>query len=645
MSEVLATMVPALAGALLHFLWQGLLVGLLAWFALALLRDARPQARYAVACLALLACVAMPAWSVVQAFFEDGAVRDGSVAAPAALVASALAEPAGAFGAGLAWPFDAGPWIVAAWAAGAGTLSLRMACGWLWVRRLCRVAQADADGRWQACVDRLSPRLGISRKVALRLVGDGDSPVTAGWWRPVVLLPVAVAMRLPADLVEALLAHELAHVSRHDYLVNLLQGAAEALLFYHPVTWWLSHRIRSERELVADDLAAAALGDRRRLALALSELDRDVAVRSPAPQFHYAPAAHGGHLMSRIQQLVRPQRRAIGGTAALPLVGLALVGVAFYAHARMAPDATAAQSTPAPAAATTPAVAAEPLPTPAASPGTRVLPVVPVAPATRATPADRAQHVAMLETGIDGEPYALVREGEDGYTMSGSTSDMPDIRAAQRAIDGDFLWFRRDGKAWVVRDAETLARARAAWAATDALSGQMQQLEARMKPHSERMEALGARMEAISIRDPFDTPELRASTEALESLGERMAPLAEQQVALGMQMQAADEAGRERLSRQMEALERQREALAEEMERHAQLMEVAAERLEQQHAPMEALAREMEAASRPMEAVGQEMAALGERIGEQSRQADARVRQLIDDAWRSGRAQPAPARQ
>ena len=113
-------------------------------------------------------------------------------------------------------------------------------------------------------------------------------------------LPAALLARMPAGLLEALLAHELAHIRRHDYLVNLLQAVVEALLFYHPVVWWLSRRIRHERELIADDLAAEALGDRRSLALALSELDRMLGATAAGPIPRFAHAAHGGQLMSRI---------------------------------------------------------------------------------------------------------------------------------------------------------------------------------------------------------------------------------------------------------------------------------------------------------------------------------------------------------
>jgi beta-lactamase regulating signal transducer with metallopeptidase domain len=633
----MAALVPALALALLHFLWQGALVGLLAWTALALLRDARPQARYAVSCLALLACVLLPACTLLHAFWQQA---DATGLARIAFVGGGPVESIAAIGPDtlLPAPSDAAlSWIVAAWAAGVATLSLRMACGLLWLRRLRRDAEGDTCDRWQVVLDGLAPRLRIARRVELRLVREGDSPATAGWWRPVVLLPLAVAARMPAELVEALLAHELAHVRRHDYLVNLLQSAAEALLFHHPVVWWLSHRIRIERELVADDLAATALGDRRRLALALSELDRHAAHHAPSrtpsiPLPQFAPAAHGGHLMPRIRQLLRPERRAAGATvlslAGLPLVGLALAGAAFYAQAQLAPSQATAPPPP-------PSASARPLPAPAARPGARVLP----APAPR--PAAGSPDVE----GDDRSAYALVRADRDGISLSGDLDDVDEVRAARRAIDGDFLWFRRDGEAWVVRDADTLARVRAAWAGTDALGERMQGLEARMQPHSKAMEALGERMEALAEDNAFESPEGRAAIEAMEALGDEIGELAERQVELAMRMEGADGADETRLDQERAALEREQERMHARMERHQRELEVLNGRMARQHAPMEALAREMEAASEPMEAIGREMEALGERIEEAAGLADAQTRRLIEEAVRTGRAQPAPARQ
>ncbi|MGQ4659572.1 M56 family metallopeptidase [Lysobacter sp. F6437] len=635
MNEILALLVPALGFALLHFLWQGTLVGLLAWLALALLRNARPQARYAVACLALLACVSLPAWSLLQALSAADAAPATSLALATGGVSATPVDSGNALGMLPAPSMDALPWLVALWAAGVATLGLRMACGWLWVRRLCHEAQVDLDGRWQSCVDRAAPRLGIVRKVALRLVDEGDSPLAAGWWRPVVLLPVAVAARLPADLVEALIAHELAHIRRHDYLVNLLQGAAEALLFYHPVVWLLSRRIRVERELVADDLAVAVLGEPRRLALALSELDRHAGARSPTPHPHYAPAAHGGHLMSRIQQLIRPQRRAVAGIAMLPLIGLAVAGAAFYAHAHLAPSPVdPAQATTAPPA------TIHALPAPKARPGVQVLPAADSAAAPRArvataTPADDN----------DRPGYALVLEGRDGYTMSGDMDDRDGIDAARRAVDGDFLWFRRDGKAWVVRDAGTIARARAAWARTDELGERMQALEARMEPHSRRMQALGERMAALSVDNAFESPEGRAAIVRMEALGERMAPLAERQVALAMRMREANDADRARMEQQGDQLERERDALQREMRQHSTTLQALSARMEARTAPMHALGREMEAASEPMKGIGKEMEALGTHMEREATAADGEVRRLIDQAYRNGQARPAPLQQ
>ena len=143
------------------------------------------------------------------------------------------------------------------WAAGAGVLSLRMALGLAWIHRLRHTPQGLQRTRRGRRVS-MHSRCASACAARLRCAWSMRSSrrLSAGWWRPVVLLPAALLSRMPADLIEALLAHELAHIRRHDYLVNLLQSAVEALLFYHPVMWWLSRQIRIEREQIADQLAA-----------------------------------------------------------------------------------------------------------------------------------------------------------------------------------------------------------------------------------------------------------------------------------------------------------------------------------------------------------------------------------------------------
>ncbi|HXA48397.1 MAG TPA: M56 family metallopeptidase [Burkholderiaceae bacterium] len=141
---------------------------------------------------------------------------------------------------------------------------------------------------------------------------------------------------MPPDLLEALLAHEVAHIKRFDYLINFIQSTVEILLFYHPVVWWISGRIRREREQIADDLAAGILGEPRRLALALRELEQF--------QFsttHLAQAASGGNLMFRIQRLLRPNVQPISWKTGISAASVLLASAAFCANAAVSDPAMA----------------------------------------------------------------------------------------------------------------------------------------------------------------------------------------------------------------------------------------------------------------------------------------------------------------
>jgi D-alanyl-D-alanine endopeptidase (penicillin-binding protein 7) len=328
--------VPSLGWALLHFVWQGALIGCATAVLLVALRNARPERRYAVACLALLLCFIWPAADFVSMLLDDSDTAAARALPPASAPAAVLRDAVDV----LAWLQQHLDWIVGAWAACAAAFGLRMALGLVWVGRASHVraasAQSNEERVWQTKLARLAARCGIDRQVRLRIVDSLASPVTAGCWRPVVLVPAALVTGMPPQLLEALLAHELGHVRRHDYLVNLVQNVIEALLFYHPAVWWISRRIRHEREQIADDFAARRLGEPRRLAQALSELER--------LQFsghHLAQAAAGGDLMARIRRLVRPDPQALDWRAAIPVLGLVLACAA-SAHAlatRAAPTA------------------------------------------------------------------------------------------------------------------------------------------------------------------------------------------------------------------------------------------------------------------------------------------------------------------
>jgi hypothetical protein len=162
--------------------------------------------------------------------------------------------------------------------------------------------------------------------VRLLISSLAHAPMAVGDLRPVILVPIGVLTGLPFDQVEALLAHELAHIWRHDYLANLLQSAIEALLFYHPAVWWLSKQIRIEREHCCDDIAVSVAGDPIGYARALAGLE---SLRPAHAQV--ALAANGGDLLTRIRRLVDPPVRSQarpGLSAAIALGILIFAGIA-----------------------------------------------------------------------------------------------------------------------------------------------------------------------------------------------------------------------------------------------------------------------------------------------------------------------------
>lgn len=615
-NEFLILLVPALAQTLVHFLWQGAAIGISAWLVLRMLRGARPQTRYALACIALLACLWLPLQTLHRALQPTAAsmvaTATTTVRAEADTMPNALIAFGEIFRTGTA-PLDAAtPWVVALWVIGVGTMLLRLLAGFVWLQRARRNARQQVPELWQARLRALCARMGLGDRVRMLISDDEDGPLSAGIFRPMVIVPAALLTRMPVEWLEALLAHELAHIRRHDYLVNLLQTLVESLLFYHPAVWWLSHRIRIERELIADDIAANALGEPRHLALALSALDRYAAAHRTPASHVLAQAAQGGHLMTRIQQLLRPSRPGVGARVALPAVALIATGIACYAFAQA--DRPISQTS---------------LHTPQHAP---------------AQPVDadrgvvRIGQVAGADDDRGHDSHALVKGGTEKFTFSGDLDDIEDIRAAQAALDGDFLWFRHDGKPYVVRDPAVLARVERAWSATAATEAKMEAKSREMEAHSVKMEAMSQRMSALGEAQA-PPKKMQESIAQLERMAMEQGRLAQQQAEMAIGADEATQAAAEA------EVERRMEALEADIERMSAQIEAESEGLAEQAAPMEALAEEMEAAAKPMEALGAEMEKLGERMELEVAEVNREIRREIERAVREGRAQPAPRRQ
>jgi beta-lactamase regulating signal transducer with metallopeptidase domain len=221
------------------------------------------------------------------------------------------------------------PMLLLVWLSGVGVLSLRLVSGWIWIERIRRHRTAAAAERWQQLAARLARRLHISRPVRVRESAGVDVPTVIGWMKPLVLLPASVLAGLSPPQLEAVLAHELAHIRRHDYLVNLLQTLVETLLFYHPAVWWLSNRIRAERENCCDDLAVSLCGDPLTYARALADLEE-----LRGGRVHVVLAASGGSLLQRVRRLLGAPSHAeqgpgwLAGTAAMLLIAGIAAGAA-----------------------------------------------------------------------------------------------------------------------------------------------------------------------------------------------------------------------------------------------------------------------------------------------------------------------------
>lgn len=286
--------------------------------------------------------------------------------------------------------------------------------------------------------------------------------------------------------------------------------------------------------------------------------------------------------MNRIKRLVRPESEPLNWKMALPILGLAAACAAFYANAQTA------SSHP------------------------------------------KAERLSVR--GFADEAYALVRPGEKGTSGSGNRADWKEIEAAKRAIPGEFLWFRHDGKGYVVRDAGVVAKVVDAWAPVRRLGDEMDVYGREMDQHGKAMEALGRKMEnaAEGARQP---------DHKFDRMVHQQERLARQMEKLGRQMDRASAERRDSLHREMDQLGEQMRELGRQMAAQAETMRASGERTQ----PLEDVGRQMKEAGKPMDALGKKMEVLGKQMEAEARVAEKTMRAVIQDALAKGLAAPAPA--
>jgi beta-lactamase regulating signal transducer with metallopeptidase domain len=301
------TVLDVLGWVVLHAAWQAAVVaGVLALF----LRGDRASARvrYATAFGSLLFIAALP---VVTAVLLATASVDASTARVPANRSGADVPLGLLLLIGTAFA-PATKWVSVAWLAGVVVLLVRWGGGWWLVARLTSCATRPARPAWVASLRSAAARLGVTSRVELLESTSVDTPTVIGHRRPVVLLPIPAFEALATAEAESVLAHELAHVRRGDFVANGAQTVVEILFFFHPAVRWLSRTVREERELCCDDVAVEAIGSRVVYARALARLEQ---VRSSFPAGRLALGADGGTLLRRIRRLADDTDHQTRGSA------------------------------------------------------------------------------------------------------------------------------------------------------------------------------------------------------------------------------------------------------------------------------------------------------------------------------------------
>jgi beta-lactamase regulating signal transducer with metallopeptidase domain len=309
----------ALGWTLLHFCWQGTAVAMAYAMADRMTLRAGSKVRYVVALAALMlmpaivgGTFAMEMRAVAPAGAKGWAARvvmerdsEGNLSVNSTpvlheipLASSLIEEPT-------SWLTMRAerllPWVDGLWLAGVLLLAIRSLGGWFQLEHLRRRARGLVPDELERGFRRICRQVRVGRSVALRISDEVISPLAMGVWRVTVILPVSAVLGLPQEELEAVMAHELGHIRRWDYLWNLMQMAVESVLFFHPVVWWLSRTVRERREVCCDEIAVRSCAGAEVYARALLRLEEQ---RTVDLRLAMAFTGCGGSLLGRVRKVL-----------------------------------------------------------------------------------------------------------------------------------------------------------------------------------------------------------------------------------------------------------------------------------------------------------------------------------------------------
>jgi len=306
-------LIYALGWTVIHSLWQAMIIGVLVAFAMMFLKNRSAKARYEVAAFSQF-MVLVAGLSTFLIYYDGGLqlsnfsqLSDTEIQQLAALSQEDILSK-GTIQMFVDFFNNHIPAIVLVWMLGATFFLVRMLGGLVYVQRLRYTNNQGVSPYWNQKLKTLKSKIRLRKKVKLVESAIASVPMVIGYIKPVILLPIGAINNLQENEVEAILAHELAHIQRNDYLINILLSVIEVLFYFNPAVWWIAANIRTERENCCDDTAVQLCGSSLTYAKALVSLQE---IGRSAPSMAMTFSGPKNQLLHRVKRILnQPQNKS-----------------------------------------------------------------------------------------------------------------------------------------------------------------------------------------------------------------------------------------------------------------------------------------------------------------------------------------------
>lgn len=490
----------------------------------------------------------------------------------------------------------------------------RFAAGIAWSSKLLRDSETITDSLAVAKLASLSghhfPRVAASARIYV--------PLTVGAFQATILLP-SDWREWDGEKLDAVLAHEMSHVERRDAMTQCCAVLYRAIFWFNPLAWWLNRHLASLAEQASDEAVLSGGVDRKNYARTLLEFFHALQTAPGRIRWEGVSLARAGQAEERVERILEWKGTvAMNVKRSIAAAILVLAVPVVYLAAAIRPgqvipapsNADIAQqpgTPPAPPAAPVGGVSAVAPVAPTVGPMAPVTPAAPTAPMALVGPGATDHKGFSYHYGFDDEERFIIVSGKsDSFTMSGSTQDARHVEKLKKQIPGDFIWFQRDEKSYIIRDQATVDRSRGLWAPQEELGRKQEELGKQQEELGRQQEELGNKMEQVRVKVPDMTAELdrlKAKLQKLgpsatmEQIGDLQSEIGELQSKLGeIQSQAGEQQGK---------LGEQQGALGEKQGK-----------------------------------LGEQQGELGRQQGELAEKATRQMKELLDQAIKNGTAKP-----